>query len=42
MANVDGEWDCVTRTPMGDQKAVLDELSRELRADLLRLDAARV
>lgn len=23
MANVDGDWDCVTRTPMGEQKAVL-------------------
>ena len=23
MANVDGEWDVVTRSPMGDQKAVL-------------------
>ncbi|MDB5662138.1 MAG: hypothetical protein JWN59_476 [Sphingomonas bacterium] len=23
MAIVDGDWDCVTRTPMGDQKAVL-------------------
>lgn len=23
MANVDGEWDCVTRTPLGDQPAVL-------------------
>ena len=23
MANVDGEWDCVTRTPMGEQKALL-------------------
>jgi len=22
MANVDGAWDCVMRTPMGDQKAV--------------------
>lgn len=23
MANVDGEWDCVTNTPMGEQKARL-------------------
>ncbi len=23
MANVDGDWDCVTRTPLGDQVAVL-------------------
>ena len=23
MAEVDGEWDCLTRTPMGDQKSVL-------------------
>lgn len=23
MANVDGAWDCVTQTPMGEQKAVL-------------------
>ena len=23
MADVDGEWDCVTRTPLGDQRAVL-------------------
>ncbi len=22
MANVDGEWDCVTKTPMGEQKSV--------------------
>lgn len=23
MANVDGQWDCVTRTPMGPQESVL-------------------
>ena len=23
MANVDGQWDCVTKTPMGEQKSVL-------------------
>ena len=23
MADVDGEWDCVTQTPMGEQKALL-------------------
>jgi len=23
MANVDGQWDCVTRTPMGGQESVL-------------------
>jgi len=23
MANVDGEWDCVTQTPMGEQASVL-------------------
>lgn len=22
MANADGQWDCVTKTPMGDQKSV--------------------
>jgi hypothetical protein len=27
MANVDGEWDCVTRTPMGDQKSVFTVIS---------------
>lgn len=23
MANVDGEWDCVTKTPMGEQASIL-------------------
>lgn len=23
MANVDGQWDCITRTPMGPQESVL-------------------
>jgi hypothetical protein len=23
MANIDGEWDCTMKTPMGDQKTVL-------------------
>lgn len=23
MANVDGEWDCVTKSPLGEQKSVL-------------------
>lgn len=27
MANVDGAWDCVIRSPLGDQKAVLTVVS---------------
>ncbi|SNS92460.1 hypothetical protein SAMN06295912_12427 [Sphingomonas laterariae] len=27
MANVDGQWDCVTKTPMGEQKSVFTVVS---------------